>query len=176
MLSFEDSHIPVGHTPPADKLSSSSIIFHALHSTSQDIPGNPDLRTHGDLKLVDGGLSFDGQDSHAVAQVPADGCVVNTEKCADGLTFSTKLRFEKEDRDEELRYIVDTGAHNRRMRGFSMFTRGPRLFALVRNADREWMVSFRRCSIEHKRESIVKLILHTIDVKIKFLPLFGHLW
>lgn len=155
MLSFEDSHIPVGHTPPADKLSSSSIIFHALHSTSQDIPGNPDLRTHGDLKLVDGGLSFDGQDSHAVAQVPADGCVVNTEKCADGLTFSTKLRFEKEDRDEEQRYIVDTGAHNRRMRGFSMFTRGPRLFALVRNADREWMVSFRKCSIEHKRESIV---------------------
>nr|XP_058946642.1 uncharacterized protein LOC131774603 [Pocillopora verrucosa] len=139
-LSFEDSHIPVGHTPPADKLSSSSIIFHALHSTSQDIPGNPDLRTHGDMKLVDGGLSFDGQDSHAVAQVPADDCVVNTEKCADGLTFSTKLRFEKEDRDEELRYIVDTGAHNRRMRGFSMFTRGPRLFALVRNADREWMV------------------------------------
>ena len=94
------------------------------------------------MSLIDGGLAFDGQDSHAVAQIPADDCVVNTDNCADGLTFGTKLKFGKEDGNEELRYIVDTGAHNRHMRGFSMFTRGPRLFALVRNADREWMVSF----------------------------------
>ena len=142
MVSVKDSRIPGRHPPPADKLSDSSIIFHARHSTTQEIPGNPDLRTHGEMTLVDGGLAFDGQESHAVAQIPADDCVVNTEKCPDGLSFGTKLMFEKADENDQPRYIVDTGAHNRRMRGFTLFTQGPRLFALVRNADREWMVSF----------------------------------
>lgn len=127
----------------ADKLSENSIIFHARHAHStQEIPGNPDLRTHGEMTMVDGGLAFDGHESHAVSQISPDDCIVNTEKCANGLSFGTKLRFDKADESDEPRYIVDTGAQNPRMRGFALFKQKDSLFSVVRSADREWMVSF----------------------------------
>ena len=143
MLSIKDSRISGGQSPPADKLSDSSIIFHARHPHStQEIPGNPDLKTHGEMTILEGGLAFDGQESRAVAQIAADDCVINTEKCAEGLSFGTKLRFDKADVNEVPRYIVDTGAHSQGMRGFTLFKQKGKLFAVVRNADREWTVSF----------------------------------
>lgn len=145
MLSVKDSRIPGDHPPPPDKLSDSSIIFHARHphsAATQEIPGNPDLTTHGEMTVVDGGLAFDGEESHAVAQIAADDCVVNPEKCADGLSFGTKLKFDKLGEYVGPRYIVDTGAHDPGMRGFSLFTEQDKLVAVVRTADREWTVSF----------------------------------
>ena len=144
MLSVKDSRIPGDQPPPADKLSDSSTIFHARHSDSaatQEIPGNPDLTTHGEMTVIDGGLAFDGQESHAVAQVVPDDCVVNPEKCEGGLSFGTKLKFDKLGEDAEPRYIVDTGAHDQNMRGFSLFTKQENLVAVVRTADRQWTVS-----------------------------------
>lgn len=142
MISVKDSRISGGQPPPADKLSDSSIIFHARHPHStQEIPGNPDLRTHGEMTLIDGGLAFDGHESHAVAQIASEDCVINTEKCTDGLSFGTKLKFDKADVNDEPRYIVDTGAHSRGMRGFTLFKQKGKLFAVVRSADREWTVS-----------------------------------
>lgn len=143
MISAKDSRLSGGQAAPADKLSDSSIIFHARHPHStQEIPGNPDLKTHGEMTILDGGLAFDGQESHAVSQIASDDCVVNTEKCADGLSFGTKLKFDKEDESDGPRYIVDTGAHNPHMRGFTLFKQKGRLFAVVRSADREWTVGF----------------------------------
>ena len=98
MLSVKDSRLPGDHTPLDDKLPDSSIIFHARHPHSpatQEIPGNPDLTTHGEMTLLDGGLSFDGQESHALAQIAPDDCVINPEKCADGMSFGTKLKLDK---------------------------------------------------------------------------------
>ena len=92
--------------------------------------------------MVDGGLVFDGHESHAVSQISPDDCVVNTEKCANGLSFGTKLRFDKADESDEPRYIVDTGAQNPGMRGFTLFKQKGSLFSVVRSADREWMVRF----------------------------------
>ena len=145
MLSVKDSRIPGEHLP-ADKLSDSSIIFHARHphsSATQEIPGNPDLTTHGEMTVIDGGLAFDGQDSHAVAQIAPGDCVINTEKCADGLSFGTKLKFDQLAADTEPRYIMDTGAHDRGMRGFSLHTQQGNLVAVVRTADRQWTVSLK---------------------------------
>ena len=142
MISAKESRIPGEEPALADKLSENSIIFHARrpHST-QEIPGNPDLRTHGEMTMTDGGLAFDGQESRAVSQIAPDDCVVNTEKCTNGLSFGTKLRFDKADESDGPRFIVDTGAHNPRMRGFTLFKQKGRLTAVVRSADREWMVS-----------------------------------
>ena len=144
MLSVKDSRLPGDHTPLDDKLPDSSIIFHARHPHSpatQEIPGNPDLTTHGEMTLLDGGLSFDGQESHALAQIAPDDCVINPEKCADGMSFGTKLRLDKIGENAGSRYIVDTGAHDQGMRGFSLFTKQEKLVAVVRTADREWTVS-----------------------------------
>ena len=144
MLSVKDSRIPGDHTLQADKLPDSSIIFHARHphsAATQEIPGNPDLTTHGEMTVVDGGLAIDGPESHAVAQIIPDDCVINPEKCADGMSFGTKLKFDKLGENAEPQYIVDTGAHNQGMRGFSLFTKQDKLVAVVRTADREWKVS-----------------------------------
>lgn len=142
MMSVKDSRLSDVQPTPANKLSENSIIFHSRHAHStQEIPGNPDLRTHGEMTLVEGGLTFDGQESRAVAQIGSDDCVINTEKCTNGLSFGTKLRFGNVDESDGPRYIVDTGAHNPRMRGFTLFKQKGRLFAVVRSADREWMVS-----------------------------------
>ena len=142
MMSVKDSRLSDVQPTPANKLSENSIIFHSRHAHStQEIPGNPDLRTHGEMTLVEGGLAFDGQESRAVAQIGSDDCVINTEKCTNGLSFGTKLRFGNVDESDGPRYIVDTGAHNPRMRGFTLFKQKGRLFAVVRSADREWMVS-----------------------------------
>lgn len=94
------------------------------------------------MTLIDGGLALDGHESHATAQISPDDCVINTEKCADGLSFGTKLKFEKADVNDEPRYIVDSGAHSRGMRGFTLFKQKGKLFAVARSADREWRVSF----------------------------------
>ena len=96
------------------------------------------------MTLINEGLAFDGQESHAVAQIAPDDCVINTEKCTNGLSFGTKLRFDKADDFDEPRYIVDTGAHNPQMRGFALFKQKGRLCAVVRSADREWTVGFGR--------------------------------
>ena len=140
MMSVKDSRIPGDHPPPVDKLSDSSIIFHARHPHSQEIPGNPDLTSHGEMTLIDGGLAFDAQDTHAVAQIAPDDCVINTEKCSDGLSFGTKLKFEKLEEETTPRYIVDTGAHDKGMRGFSLYTKQDKLVTVLRTADREWKV------------------------------------
>ena len=137
MILAKDSRLSDVQPAPTNKLSENSIIFHAR----REIPGNPDLRTHGEMTLMDGGLAFDGQESHAVAQIAPDDCVVNIEKCTNGLSFGTKLKFDKTDESDGPRYIVDTGAHNPRMRGFTLFKQKGKLFAVVRSADREWMVS-----------------------------------
>lgn len=143
MILAKDSRLSGLQPASADKLSENSIIFHARHPHStQEIPGNPDLRTHGEMTIIEGGLAFDGQESHALAQIASDDCVVNTEKCTNGLSFGTKLKFDKADESDGPRYIVDTGAHNPRMRGFTLFKQKGKLFAVVRSADREWMVSF----------------------------------
>ena len=144
MLSVKDSRIPGDHSPLADKLPDSSIIFHARHphsAATQEIPGNPDLTTHGEMTVADGGLAFDGQESHTVAQIATDDCVINPEKCADGMSFGTKLKLDKLGENSGPRYIVDTGAHDQGMRGFSLFTKQEKLVAVVRTADREWTVS-----------------------------------
>lgn len=142
MLSVKDSRLPGGLPPRANKLSDSSTIFHASHSAAtQEIPGNPDLLTHGEMTVVNGGLAFDGHESYAVSQIASDDCIINPEMCNDGMSFGTKLKFDKISDEGQRRYIVDTGAHNKHMRGFSLFSERDNLVALVRSADREWKVS-----------------------------------
>ena len=144
MLSVKDSRLPGGLPPSAKKLPESSTISHFAHSAAtQEIPGNPDLITHGEMTLVDGGLSFDGHESYAVSQIASDDCIINPEMCNDGMSFGTKLKFDKISDDRQRRYIVDTGAHNKHVRGFSLFSERDNLVALVRSAEREWKVSWR---------------------------------
>lgn len=142
MLSIKDIRLPGGLPPSAKKLPESSTISHGAHSTAtKKIPGNPDLIIHGEMTLLEGGLAFDGHESHAVSQIASDDCIINPEMCNDGMSFGTKLRFDKISDDRQRGYIVDTGAHNKHMRGFSLFSERDNLVALVRSADREWKVS-----------------------------------
>lgn len=165
MLSVKDSRIPGNHLQRAGKLSDNSIIFHARHPNSpstQEIPGNPDLITHGEMTVSDGGLTFDGQDSHAVAQIAPDDCVINPEQCADGLSFGMKLKFDKLGEEAEPRYIVDTGAHEQSMRGFSLYTKRDNLVALLRTADREWTVSFINVSLMNTLLVSITVVLNSV--------------
>ena len=161
MLSVKDSRLGGGLPPPNKKLSDSSTIFHAAHSAStQEIPGNPDLITHGEMTVVSGGLAFGGQESYAVSQLAPDDCVVNPEMCVDGMSFGTKLKFNQLSDDAQPHYIVDTGAHDKRMRGFSLFTERGKLVSIVKSADREWKVSETRyCGVESTESR--KNILYT---------------
>ena len=158
MLAVKGSRVPSQHP----SLSDNSIIFHTRdpHSPhTAEIPGNPDLVAHGELILVDGGLAFDGRDSHAVAQIPADDCIINPEGCPEGLSFGTKLKFDNQLLSvDEPRYIIDTGANKPDVRGFSLFVQQGKLYAVVRSAEREWMVRV-SCALD---TLVIVQLLHTI--------------
>ena len=70
-------------------------------------------------------------------------CLSNPEKCTAGLTFG--LRFKLDDAaknyKDEPHYIVDSGGSSRESRGFTLFIKDSKLYAVVSVPDEVWRVS-----------------------------------
>ena len=120
-------------------------------TATKEIYGNPSLYTHGDLQLVDGGVTFDGKSSHIVGDLAPDDCLINPEQCPSGFSIGTKLKFNmKSTGHVDPRFIFDTGAtHANNYRGVSLFIKNGKLNGLVKGAERLWKVE----SIMHSMHS-----------------------
>lgn len=75
-------------------------------------------------------------------------CLSNPDKCTAGLSFGIRFKLDdaaKSYRDEP-HYIVDSGGSSKESRGFTLFVKDGKLYAVVSVPDEVWRVSY--CNVE----------------------------
>lgn len=84
-------------------------------------------------------------------------CLSNPDKCTAGLTFGVRIKLDdaaKNYRDEP-HYIVDSGGSNKESRGFTLFVKDGKLYAVVSVPDEVWRVG---CSINSPNNFSLSLL------------------
>ena len=68
----------------------------------------------------------------------------NPDKCTAGLTFGVRLKLDDaaSNYKDEPHYIVDSGGSSKESRGFTLFLKDSKLYAVVSVPDEVWRVSF----------------------------------
>lgn len=59
------------------------------------INGSPDIEVQGSVRAVDGGVRLDGKESFLKVGNFDSKCLHDPSKCADGLSLSCKLKFNR---------------------------------------------------------------------------------
>ncbi|KAK2574419.1 Glutamine-rich protein 2 [Acropora cervicornis] len=104
------------------------------------IPGSPGpaIRTHGEMKVIRGGLHLNGHNAWLGAGDFSGGCLSDPDTCEDGLSFEMTFRLEKDAlKYSDMNYIVDSGASTFNSKGFSLYTVQGNLRADIAVADQE---------------------------------------
>ncbi|XP_068680028.1 uncharacterized protein [Montipora foliosa] len=104
------------------------------------IPGSPGpaIRTHGDMKVIRGGLHLNGHNAWLGAGDFSGGCLSDPDTCEDGLSFEMTFRLDKDAlKYSDMNYMVDTGASTFNSKGFSLYTVQGNLRADIAVADQE---------------------------------------
>ena len=68
----------------------------------------------------------------------------NPDKCTAGLTFGVRFKLDDaaSNYKDEPHYIVDSGGSSKESRGFTLFLKDSKLYAVVSVPDEVWRVSF----------------------------------
>lgn len=68
----------------------------------------------------------------------------NPDKCIAGLTFGVRFKLDDTAKNykDEPHYIVDSGGSSKESRGFTLFLKDSKLYAVVSVPDEVWRVSF----------------------------------
>ena len=71
-------------------------------------------------------------------------CLSNPDKCTAGLTFGVRFKLDDAARTyrDEPHYIVDSGGSNKGSRGFTLFVKDGKLYAVVSVPDEVWRVRY----------------------------------
>lgn len=69
-------------------------------------------------------------------------CLSNPDKCAAGLTFGIRFKLDDAAKNykDEPHYIVDSGGSSKESRGFTLFVKDGKLYAVVSVPDEVWRV------------------------------------
>ena len=69
-------------------------------------------------------------------------CLSNPDKCTAGLTFGMRFKLDDAAKNykDEPHYIVDSGGSSKESRGFTLFVKDSKLYAVVSVPDEVWRV------------------------------------
>lgn len=103
---------------------------------------DPGPESHGAIVPLKGGLLLNGNDSWLDMGNFEGECLSNPDKCTAGLTFGIRFKLDDAAKNykDEPHYIVDSGGSNKESRGFTLFLKDSKLYALVSVPDEVWRV------------------------------------
>ncbi|XP_031555970.1 uncharacterized protein LOC116292758 [Actinia tenebrosa] len=106
------------------------------------VGSSPIVQAHGQLKQIDDGLELNGKDSWLDAGDFKGTCLSDPQLCPAGLTVGFKVKFDDDSLayTHEPHYVLDNGGSNSNGRGFTVFIKNEKLYAVVSQSNSAWRV------------------------------------
>lgn len=105
------------------------------------IPGHFPFVLNGGVKVVDGGLYFDGSSGFLSAQLVTSNILLNPDQATRGLALGISLKFDGTSKDYDIpKYVLDTEAQSGGKTGLSLYVLNGKMVAEIAASNMKWKV------------------------------------